>query len=776
MRHPHVTLLFLLAAVDPLGAAEFVKDYVIGSTSLTPNDEILFADFAAGGGNDLRWDNGDGSLHIWEIQSGGAWSPGDTVSITGIALPIWANNPDTIAANNTQNGTFTFTFRSLGPDNDYDTGDTTVFGTATAEFNSAGEGVAAYWVIFDTPVLWTADSEGFAVSVSSTAALRLKTGNTAVGVEAENAGNGDTRAGYLMSLSVAGAVLAATDSDGDGLPDEAETGGLQSAGDPLGSYTSPTDTGTWADVPDSDGDGIDDGDEVLGETVSGQNYTSDPTSVDSDGDGLDDDDEISGALNGAWFNDPSDPSEVDTDGDGLDDDVEIQTTLTNPFFADSDGDGLDDGDEVNVFGTDPTDLDGDTDNDGLPEAWEIANGLDATDDGSEDIDNGPDGDPDGDLLLNFDEYNGGTASSDPQDPDSDNDGLDDRFEWESDGLAGLLSLVNRDTDGDGLGDKFEIDNGLDAFADADFDLDTFSDFDEVMFYGSDPKLDTSFPGDGTAPAVGGLTSIQEFGPVLGTDLLPLPPMGGDPLSLASAVLNEAVLGGNDLNYTTGITDFTAVYSNAFPAAGTAASITGFAWPVTGAGNVSGDIRVEFYDPEEADGDADFDGVDAETFLGAATGSLVVSGTTGVWYWAFDESIDFTSAGTSLAVRILGTEALRIKAQSDFATGFRYSNQGGGPLPNNNSVRWTIFGSVVAPQGVEITEVSRSGDDLTIRFLGPEVSAGAFSVTGAADPGAPFTTTPVTIKTPVTEGAPGEYSVVLDVSANGLRHFYRIENE
>jgi hypothetical protein len=59
----------------------------------------------------------------------------------------------------------------------------------------------------------------------------------------------------------------------------------------------------------------------------------------------------------------------------------------------------------------------DTDNDGLPDWWEEANQLSITDDGSTLIDNGPDGDPDGDGIKNIDEY---ITGLDPQVPDAQN--------------------------------------------------------------------------------------------------------------------------------------------------------------------------------------------------------------------------------------------------------------------------------------------------------------------------------------------------------------------
>ena len=115
---------------------------------------------------------------------------------------------------------------------------------------------------------------------------------------------------------------------------------------------------------------------------------------------------------------------------------------------DTDGDGLADGLEAQ-FGTDP--LDEDTDKDGMTDGWEVDHGLnpldngesddettdpsEATSDGAEEQeetdswpnpDDGPSGDPDRDGLINSVEQDLGT---DPRRADSDNDGLNDK--WES---------------------------------------------------------------------------------------------------------------------------------------------------------------------------------------------------------------------------------------------------------------------------------------------------------------------------------------------------------
>ncbi len=100
--------------------------------------------------------------------------------------------------------------------------------------------------------------------------------------------------------------------------------------------------------------------------------------------------------------------QTDTDGDMLGDACD----------PDDDDDGLPDAVETNtgVFagpgdtGTDP--LRADTDGDGLDDGYEVANGLDPTDDGSADPDQGAAGDPDGDGFDNSTERD---AGSNPRD-------------------------------------------------------------------------------------------------------------------------------------------------------------------------------------------------------------------------------------------------------------------------------------------------------------------------------------------------------------------------
>ncbi|WP_350292235.1 gliding motility-associated C-terminal domain-containing protein [uncultured Croceitalea sp.] len=202
------------------------------------------------------------------------------------------------------------------------------------------------------------------------------------------------------------------DSDGDGLTDGEEVNNVDDPGtgespngnsDPL----NPCDPDNSDALCDADGDGLTNGEEaVLG---------TDSNNPDTDGDGLTDGEEVNNVddpSTGESPNGTSDPlnacdpnslnSACDSDGDGLTD-AEEATLGTDPNNPDSDGDGINDGQEVidNTNPLDDCDSSGgtplgtsDCDEDGLTNDEEDVNGNGSVDEGETDPNN-PDSDGDG---------------------------------------------------------------------------------------------------------------------------------------------------------------------------------------------------------------------------------------------------------------------------------------------------------------------------------------------------------------------------------------------
>ncbi len=94
----------------------------------------------------------------------------------------------------------------------------------------------------------------------------------------------------------------------------------------------------------------------------------------------------------------------------------------------------------------------DSDNDGLPDSWEILNNLDPQDIS----DSGLDFDNDG--LTNLEEFN---AQTDPNNSDSDNDGMPDGWEVDHGHNPNDASDANQDDDGDGISNLDEYLNATD---------------------------------------------------------------------------------------------------------------------------------------------------------------------------------------------------------------------------------------------------------------------------------------------------------------------------
>ncbi len=218
--------------------------------------------------------------------------------------------------------------------------------------------------------------------------------------------------------------------------------------------------------------------------------------IDTDGDGLIDSYETLCSF--------TDPELADTDGDGLADGQELSAVIgTDPLLADTDGDGIYDGAEV-VTGTSP--LSSDTDGDGLPDAQELGAITAMAEDDFMWMDipweteysvlpdpNDPDTDHDG-----LSDHGESTLGTNPLLPDTDGDGLDD-----ADEIVIVTDPLVSDTDGDGMDDGWEHGNGLDplsAFgddgADGDMDEDGLSNLIEQALGTNPANADTD--GDGLA--------------------------------------------------------------------------------------------------------------------------------------------------------------------------------------------------------------------------------------------------------------------------------------
>ena len=156
----------------------------------------------------------------------------------------------------------------------------------------------------------------------------------------------------------------------------------------------------------------------------------------------DDDFDGDGMLNKEEMAQGTDPWNADTDADGMPDGWEVENGL-NPLVNDADDDKDEDGvSNIEEYEAGLNLWDDDTDHDGMPNDWEVENGLDPlTYDANDDADE--------DLFSNIAEY---MAGSDPQDSDTDDDGLLDSEEYNT----YHTGLDVADTDSDGIDDGDEL--------------------------------------------------------------------------------------------------------------------------------------------------------------------------------------------------------------------------------------------------------------------------------------------------------------------------------
>lgn len=220
-------------------------------------------------------------------------------------------------------------------------------------------------------------------------------------------------------------------------------------------------------------------------------------------------DDMSGDTTGVGKEEPPSPPPPppppapgsDDDGDGMPYAWEIANGLNpsvNDAAGDLDGDGLSNLTEYQR-GTNPRN--GDSDADGMPDGWEVAYGLNPLADDSA-------GDPDSDGVANLSEYQRGTN---PISSDTDGDGMPDGWEIanglnpvaneaegdaDGDGIANLkeyqrgTSPINGDSDADGMPDGWETAYGLNPLgndASEDLDGDEVSNLDEYR-QGTNPTL------------------------------------------------------------------------------------------------------------------------------------------------------------------------------------------------------------------------------------------------------------------------------------------------
>ena len=282
--------------------------------------------------------------------------------------------------------------------------------------------------------------------------------------------DGDGLSDGIEVNGAAGTSPRNPDSDFDGIPDGIEDTNRDGIRQP--DETDPTDD-------DSDDDSIDDGIEDANQNGTRDDGETDPLDVDTDGDGIPDGLEDRN-RNGLVDPGETDPRLADTDGDGLPDGIEdvnrnaqFEAGETDPLTRDTDGDGLEDGvedaDQDGVWGPDDNETDprvADTDGGGEPDGLEVMGGREPIRTPEDDL-----ADTDMDGLRDFEEDTNGNGvvdpgETDPNNPDTDGDGLLDGIEVNGDNPTDPL---DPDSDDDGILDGAEDRNGNGRLDDGESD-------------------------------------------------------------------------------------------------------------------------------------------------------------------------------------------------------------------------------------------------------------------------------------------------------------------
>jgi gliding motility-associated-like protein len=261
------------------------------------------------------------------------------------------------------------------------------------------------------------------------------------------------------------------DDDGDGVDTIFENPNPDGDGNPNTGATQDTDNNGIPDYLDTD----DDGDTILtqfeGANPDGDNNPNTGATLDSDNDGTfdyldvdDDGDSVNTIFENPDPNGDGNPNDAqDTDGDGIadyldvDDDGDgINTVDENP---DPNGDGNPaDAQDSDADGT-PDYLDIDDDNDGIPTADEDLDGDGNPANDDTDNDGRPnylDIDDDGDGIMTITETDSDQDSDGHPnylDLDSDDDGIPDNVEGQL--TAGYINPTGNDSDNDGLDDAYD---------------------------------------------------------------------------------------------------------------------------------------------------------------------------------------------------------------------------------------------------------------------------------------------------------------------------------